>query len=76
MKDKKKLTNVNFNSISDYEVFLSEHKDITQIESILEPCEVLDFSEYEKIEDIVGNVFYTRATYDPVKVRILIFYLL
>lgn len=60
-----------FDSISDFEVFKSEHKDIIFIESILSKCDILSFEEYESSINIGINTFFTRYCYDPMR-RILI----
>lgn len=56
-----------YNSISEYEVFKSEHKDRVFIESILSKCSVLSFEEYELLEDVTSTVFFCRYGYDPFK---------
>lgn len=57
-----------FNSISDFEVFKSNHKDIIFIETILSTCEVLTFEEYEAQEQHNPTTFFCRASYDEVNV--------
>lgn len=71
VKDKKYIQGLDLRSISDYEVFSSNHKDIIFIETLLGKCSVLSFEEYEKLEEINSNMFFTRAFYDPVKVRLV-----
>lgn len=67
-KDSKSIQGLNIKSISDYEVFTSNHKDVIFIETIVGRCNVLGFEEYEKLEDINPNIYFNRAFYDPVKV--------
>lgn len=54
----------NFNSISEYEIFPSNHKDIIYIESIINKCKVCTFEEYESISDPTDFTFFTRARYE------------
>lgn len=69
------IPGLKINCISDYELFSSNHKDYIFIETIVSKILVLKFNQYEKLNDINGNVYFTRAFYDPVKVRVLLFYL-
>lgn len=54
--------------LSDFEVFLSNHKDVIYIESIVGKCKVLKFSEYEVLEEYFPGLYFTRALYNPIKV--------
>lgn len=56
-----------FNSISEFEIFSSEHRDIIYIESIISKCNVYSFAEYEALESYSENTFFSRAGYDPAK---------
>jgi len=67
-QDKKSLPGLDLNSISEFEVFSSKHKDIIFIETLLGKCNVLTFEEYESLEEISSIMFFTRAFYDPIKV--------
>ena len=48
-------------------MFKSTHTDIVYIESISSKCNVLTFEEYDKIDEPDPNIFFTRASYDPIK---------
>ena len=54
----------NFGSISDFELFPSNHKDIIYIESIINKCKVCSFEEYENIKEPSDYTFFTRAKYE------------
>ena len=58
------LNQQNFDSISDYELFPSNHKDIIYIESIINKCKVYSYEEYDNITDPPDNTFFTRAKYE------------
>lgn len=75
-QEARNIHGIKLSSISDYELFPSNHKDYIFMETIVSKCYVLKFSEYEKLDDINSNVYFSRAHYDPVKVslRILIIY--
>lgn len=45
---------------SENEVFLTSHKDITFVDSINGPCEILTYDEYDQKALIAPNVFFTR----------------
>lgn len=65
-RKKNNLTNVDmFNSISDYEVFPTNHKDIIYIESVIGKCEVYTYEEYENLSEHTEKTFFSRARYDP-----------
>ena len=64
--DKKK-----YDSISDYEVFFSEHYDNIFLESVIRKAFVLSFSDYENLDEIKGDVFFCRYGYNP-KTKMLI----
>ena len=65
-RKKNKLNNQHYyNSISDFEVFSTDHKDIIMIESIIDKCKVYSYEEYENLEDHNDKTFFTRAKYDP-----------
>lgn len=57
-----------FDSISDFEVFKSNHRDIIYIETILSTCHVYTFEEYEVQEKHSQTTFFCRASYDPLTV--------
>ena len=58
------LNQQNFDSISDYELFPSNHKDIIYIESILNKIKVFSYEEYDSIANPNDNTFFTRAKYE------------
>jgi len=58
------LSQQNFDSISDYELFPSNHKDIIYIESIINKCKVYSYEEYDNIVDPPDFTFFTRAKYE------------
>ena len=58
------LNQQNFYSISDYELFPSNHKDIIYIESIINKCKVYTYEEYDNISDPSDFTFFTRAKYE------------
>ena len=58
------LNQQNFDSISDYELFPSNHKDIIYIESIINKCKVYTYEEYDNIADPSDFTFFTRAKYE------------
>ena len=58
------LNQQNFDSISDYELFPSNHKDIIYIESIINKCKVYSYEEYDNIADPSDFTFFTRAKYE------------
>ena len=55
----------NYNSISDFELFPTEHKDIVYIETVIGKCEVYSYDEYESLDEHTEFSFFTRARYDP-----------
>lgn len=57
-----------FDSISEFEVFKSNHKDIIYIETILSSCNIYTFEEYERQEKHSPTTFFCRASYDPINV--------
>lgn len=60
-----------FDSLSDYEVFITNSKDNIFIENIFGKCtvsndliiQIVTYEEYEKIEKHSSNTFFTRANY-------------
>ena len=58
------LNQQNVDSISEYELFPSNHKDIIYIESILNKCKVYTYEEYDNIKDPGELTFFTRAKYE------------
>lgn len=60
------LNEQNYESISEYEVFTSEHKDIVYIETILSKCKVCGFDEYESLQEPNEYTYFTRAKYDHI----------
>lgn len=70
---KKQTNNIAFENfsriISEYELFTSNHTDTVNIESIITKCTVLTFENYEVLEEIERNVYFTRSHYDPINVR-------
>ena len=64
-RKKNNLTNQqNFDALSEYELFPSNHKDIIYIESILNKCNVYSYEEYDNIADPPDLTFFTRANYE------------
>ncbi len=61
------LSNKKFGSISDFEVFKTEHSDIIFIESLINKCYVYTYDEYEELENHSDFTFFSRASYDPNK---------
>ena len=55
----------NYNSISDYELFPTEHKDVIFIETVIGKCDVYTYEEYEALDDHTETTFFSRAKYDP-----------
>ena len=70
-REQAKLSKQTFSSISELEVFKSNHYDIVTIDSILIKCRILTFEEFDRLEEPLDNVFFTRASYDPVKQRLI-----
>ena len=58
------LNQQNIDSISEYELFPSNHKDIIYIESIINKCNVYTYEEYDNISDPSEFTFFTRANYE------------
>ncbi len=58
-----------FNSISDYEVFSSNHRDTIFVESIVSTCKIYTYDEYENLAELSATSFFSRACFDPVKVE-------
>ena len=58
------LNQQNYDSLSDYELFPSNHKDIIYIESIINKCKVYTYEEYDNIADPSDLTFFTRAKYE------------
>ncbi|MCQ2816986.1 MAG: hypothetical protein MJ252_06950 [archaeon] len=52
------------NCLSEYELFNSTHKDIIFIENIIGKCKVYTLEEFEKLEDIDDQSYFSRASYD------------
>lgn len=71
LKDADSIPNFKEDYISEYEVFESQHRDTIYIESIVGKCKVACFEEYENSNDTSGNLYFSRAKYDPVKVKFL-----
>ncbi len=67
LADKKILSKIKIDSISNYELFSSSHKDIIFIETVIAKCLVLSFEEYELLEALNENTYFSRASYDPIK---------
>ena len=63
LKKNNLLVQKNYNSISDYELFPTNHKDIIFIEAILGKCEVYSYEDYENLEEHTENTFFSRAKY-------------
>jgi len=57
-------------SISKYEVFLSTHRDFVMVDCINGVCQVLTLEDYDKLNVITPNTFFTRASYDVVKKKV------
>ena len=62
------------NSISEYEVFKSNHLDTIYIETIIGQCKIYTYEEYEMLEEHTNSTVFCRASYDPVKVYNIIYY--
>ena len=58
------LNQQNYDALSEYELFPSNHKDIIYIESILNKCKVYTYEEYDNISDPPDLTFFTRANYE------------
>ena len=58
------LNQQNFDALSEYELFPSNHKDIIYIESILNKCKVYSYEEYDAIVDPPDLTYFTRANYE------------
>ena len=58
------LNQQNFDSLSDYELFPSNHKDIIYIESIINKCKIYSYEEYDNITEPSELTFFTRAKYE------------
>jgi len=41
-------------------VFLTEHKDITSVETINGACQVLSYEEFENLSEYPPNIFFSR----------------
>ena len=54
----------NYDALSEYELFPSNHKDIIYIESILNKCKVYSYEEYDAIVDPPDLTYFTRANYE------------
>lgn len=67
-KDSEKILGYNQNYISDFELFESNHKDVIFIESIIGKCQVISFEDYDNLNEITGNIFFSRSKFDPIKV--------
>ena len=62
-----------YNSLSEDEVFATNHKDIIFIETVVGKAKVLTLEEYDKYsidENSNENIFFSRATYDPLTTEI------
>ena len=62
-----------YNSLSEDEVFATNHKDIIFIETVVGKAKVLTLEEYDKYstdENPNENIFFSRATYDPLTTEI------
>ena len=65
--DRKKnnlINQQNYDALSDYELFPSDHKDIIYIESIINKCKVYTYEEYDNISEPSDLTFFTRANYE------------
>jgi hypothetical protein len=72
IKDVKFINKFKIDCISNYELFNSNHKDTIFIETIIGKCTVLTLDEYELLDEVNGNIYYTRAFYDPIKVSYVV----
>ena len=59
------LIQQNFDALSDYELFSTNHKDIVFIETILMKVNIYSYDEYDSMEEHNEYTFFTRAKYDP-----------
>lgn len=66
------LDDSNYASISDYELFETNHKDIIFIETVIAKCNIYSYEEYEALDDHTDYTFFCRAQYDPNKVNLVI----
>ena len=65
-RKKNNLLNLDmYNSISDYELFPTEHRDVIVIETVIGKCEVYTYEEYENLSEHTEKTFFSRASYDP-----------
>ena len=70
LKNEGALKDVDF--ISSYEVFSSTHQDPIFVETIVKKVKVIPFTEYEQLtncNEFTEDLYFTRASYDIVKVR-------
>ena len=58
------LNQQNFDALSEYELFPSNHKDIIYIESILNKCNVYTYEEYDNITDPPDLTFFFFFNYE------------
>ena len=58
--DLPKKYNAQDKNISKYEVFLSNHKDFIMVDCINGLCNVFTLEEYDKLNVITPNTFFTR----------------
>lgn len=58
---------INYNSLSNFEVFNSPHTDIIYIETVVCKCFVVSLEDYCKLEEPSEVTYFQRAEYDPIK---------
>ena len=61
------LDKKNYDSISDYELFPTNHKDIIYIESIITKLKVYTYEQYEELNEnneLTDLIYFSRAKYD------------
>ncbi|KEJ83104.1 PHD-finger family protein [Oxytricha trifallax] len=59
-----KLSNKQFDAISDVEIFPTNHFDKTFVQTINAKCTVKTLEEYEQLEQVGEDTYFTRASYD------------
>jgi hypothetical protein len=69
--DLPKKYNQFFKAISKSELFLSNHKDFIMVDCINGTCQVLSLEEYDKLNVITPNIFFSRGTYDIMKKKVI-----
>lgn len=63
--EKNGIDKESLNSLSDFEIFKSSHKDIIYIETIVCKCQVLKIEDYTKLMESTDSDYFYRAEYNP-----------